>query len=130
MHSITVHSYTHIHTHVSVDVDFVAPTPSPLLPPPNTLLLPSPSPSLCQVRTLEGKVEHKTNELSTLAAASDSAKQASDQLQASLAAALLEIESKKAMVGPRHVVMRLHCSSGRGDFPGCQQLCVSAGCSY
>ncbi|GLI59921.1 hypothetical protein VaNZ11_001968 [Volvox africanus] len=52
-----------------------------------------------QVRTLEGKIEHKANEMATMAAASDSAKHAAEQVQNSLTAALLDIENKKAMIG-------------------------------
>ncbi|EFJ47417.1 hypothetical protein VOLCADRAFT_92103 [Volvox carteri f. nagariensis] len=52
-----------------------------------------------QVRTLEGKIEHKSNEMAALAAASDSAKNAAEQVQNSLTAALLDIENKKAMIG-------------------------------
>ncbi|GIM07161.1 hypothetical protein Vretimale_11376 [Volvox reticuliferus] len=52
-----------------------------------------------QVRTLEGKIEHKANEMATMAAASDNAKHAAEQVQNSLTAALLDIENKKAMLG-------------------------------
>ncbi|KAG2426002.1 hypothetical protein HXX76_013373 [Chlamydomonas incerta] len=51
-----------------------------------------------QIRTLEGKIEHKNGELSTLAAATEQAKAASDLAQQTLAGALLDIENKKALI--------------------------------
>eukprot|EP00198_Chlamydomonas_reinhardtii_P012520 XP_001701857.1 flagellar associated protein [Chlamydomonas reinhardtii] len=51
-----------------------------------------------QIRTLEGKIEHKNGELSTLAAATEQAKVASDLAQQTLAGALLDIENKKALI--------------------------------
>ncbi|GLC48337.1 hypothetical protein PLESTB_000085100 [Pleodorina starrii] len=52
-----------------------------------------------QVRTLEGKMEARNNEMVALTAASESAKHAADQVQTSLTAALLDIENRKAMIG-------------------------------
>ncbi|KAG2483752.1 hypothetical protein HYH03_017407 [Edaphochlamys debaryana] len=52
-----------------------------------------------QIRALEARMEHKNNELATLAAASEQAKHAAEQTNAQLASALMEVENKKALIG-------------------------------
>ncbi|GFR49058.1 hypothetical protein Agub_g11084 [Astrephomene gubernaculifera] len=52
-----------------------------------------------QVRALEGKIEHKNTELATLASATEQAKHQAEQVQLSLAGAMMDIENKKAMIG-------------------------------